>query len=156
VFTALLVHSPEGMQWWQELDHEPAAVVEFGSLGSLDEVPLVPPVVSSRVTRPRPPANAKVRLDADDIESAATTTRALTERCWAMSLKHRPLNALEVHRVVATLAIETDGSVSKIDLVGVPDGDDGGLRSCLTTVVGGWRMPATKAAASYDVTLAFQ
>ena len=144
VFTALLVRSDdeEGTRWWHDIEHEHHrhAVV----------VPAVAPTPP-----PPPPANAKPRLQAEDIEDAASTTRALTNRCWAISLKHRPLNAMEVKRVVATLAVETDGHVTHIDLAGVPD-DDGGLRGCLTTVLSGWHMPATKTAASYDVTLAFQ
>lgn len=153
MFAALLVRSEdeEGTRWWQDIDREHAHA--HHSVAA--EPPPPPPVV----TTPPPviaPIASKPKLDAEDIENAASTTRNLTNRCWSISLKHRPLNAMEVKRVVATLSVEPDGHVAHLDLVGVPDGDDGGLRACLATVIGSWHMPATKASGSYDVTLAFQ
>ena len=138
VFAAMLVRSDdwEGTRWWHDIDHERPIHADAPSVA--------------------PPPPAKTKLSGEDFEDAANKTRQLTNRCWAMSLKHQPLNAMNVKRVVATLVVEADGHVARVDLAGIPDDDDGGLRGCVTTVLASWRLPVAKTANSYDVTLAFQ
>jgi hypothetical protein len=145
IFVAMLVRSDdeEGTRWWHDIDDHPrkGAHADVPKAGK----PSVPPI----------PVVAKKHLDAEDIENAAAANKQLTNRCWSMALKHAPNLPLGIHHVSVSLAVETDGHVSHLDIDGIPE-DDGGLAGCLATVMMGWHMPVTSTAASYDVTLAFQ